>query len=286
MTGSLASARLNEASGLQASFSYPGDYFIHNDDGETMIYAVNEKGSDLGSVSLVPAKNLDWEDITSVPVDGGRWLVMGDIGDNLARRPYITLYFAREPVPGKNQRYSGVLVLEHRLDLTYPDGPRDCESLAFDPIGKQLLLLSKRDKPAHLYTVNLDTALSQDQLELDFLGNIRPLRPPTITDRAKWGGRVDWISQPTGLDISADGSQAVLVTYRSVYRFQRGTGADWLTTLQGDPLELIGPPGPQNEAIAYSTDGKSVLVTSEKLPAPVYRVQFNPDAGHDAPPGR
>ncbi len=273
-TGWLASNKLNEASGMQASFSRDGDFFVHNDEGRPVIYAIDETGADVGLVTIVPAKNKDWEDITSVPVDDGRWLVVGDIGDNWSKRKSIKLYFVEEPQTGKNDRYAGRIDLKHWLSLTYPDGPRDCEAMAYDPVGKQILLLSKRDKPPRLYAVDLETALSQDQAKLKFLGTTSPLRPPTPSNRHQWGGRTDWISQPTGFDISADGFEAVVITYRSLYRYRRQPGEDWLTAMQRKPEEVVGPPAVQNEAIAYSVDGKSIYVTTEKRPAPMHRVVF------------
>jgi hypothetical protein len=276
-TGWLASNSLNEASGMQASYARAGDFFLHNDEGEPFIYAIDETGIDLGGISIVPAKNRDWEDITSVPVGDGRWIVAGDIGDNQAKRKFIKLYFAEEPKTGKNDRYSGEQALKHWLDLTYPDGPRDCESMAYDPIGKQILLLSKRDKPPRLYAIDLETALTQDQAELKFLGTTAKLRPPTLANHAQFGGRTDFISQPTGFDISPDGSEAVVITYRSLYRFRRERDEDWLSALQKKPVEVVGPPAVQNEAVAYSIDGKSIYVTTEKQPAPVYRFEFKDD---------
>ncbi len=273
-TGYLDADELNEASGLQASFSHAGDFFVHNDDGPTVLYAIDETGNDLGVVSIDPARNKDWEDITSVPVGDGRWLVAGDIGDNFARRKYISLYFAEEPQPDKDGRYDSQQMLKHRLDLTYPDGPRDCESMAYDPVGERILLLSKRDKPARLYAIGLQTALQESQAELTFLGTIHKLRPPSAADKASWGGQLDWISQPTGMDISADGTEAVVITYRSLYRFQRRGDEDWFSAMQRQPTEVVGPPGPQNEAVAYSSDGKSVFVTTEKRPSPVFRFEF------------
>jgi hypothetical protein len=276
-TGWLASDQVMEASGMQASHSYAGDFFVHNDEGEPVLYAIDESGADLGSISIVPAKNRDWEDITSVPVGAERWIVVGDIGDNMAKRSSVKLYFAEEPRAGKFDRYSGQQLLKHALTLTYPDGPRDCEAMAYDPVDQQILLLSKRDKPPRLYAVDLETALTGHQAELKYLGEMAKLRPPTSRDRFQFGGRTDFISQPTGMDISPDGSEIAIITYRSLYRFQRESGEAWLDVLRKEPLEVVGPPAVQNEAISYSVDGKAVYVTTEKKPTPLFRFKFNQD---------
>ena len=273
-TGWLASDKLLEASGMQASFSREGDFFVHNDEGRTALYAVDETGANLGRITIVPAKNKDWEDITSIPVDDERWIVVGDIGDNKAKRKSIKLYFIEEPKTDKNDRYSGEQVLKHHVYLTYPDGPRDCESMAYDPVDDRILLLSKRDKPPRLYAIDLETALTQQSAELEFLGTTSTFRPITIRDRAQWGGRADFIIQPTGFDISADGSEAVVITYRSLYRYKRKEDEDWLSALQRKPEEVVGPPAVQNEAITYTVDGKAIYVTTEKRPSSVYRVEF------------
>jgi len=276
-TGWLASNEIMEASGMQCSYARAGDFFVHNDEGEPVLYAIDASGADLGSVLIVPAKNKDWEDITSVPVEEGHWLVVGDIGDNQARRESIKLYFVEEPKTGKHDRYAGQQDLKHALTLTYPDGPRDCESLAYDPIGRQILLLSKRDKPPRLYALDLETALTVSHAELKFLGTISKLRPPSSRDRFQFGGRTDFISQPTGFDISADGTEAVIITYRSLYRYRRGPAETWFEAFQKQPEEVVGPPAVQNEAISYSVDGKAIYVTTEKLPSPVFRFQFTDD---------
>lgn len=273
--GWLDSDDLNEVSGIQASHSRPGHYFVHNDDGEPLLYAIDATGNDLGVIAIEPARIFDWEDITSVPVGDQRWLVAGNIGDNYARRPFITLFFAEEPQPGPKGYYQGIQLLQHRLDLTYPDGPRDSESLAYDPIGKQLILISKRDKPARIYGIDLQTALTESQAELTFLGTLSQLRAPTPTDRGIWGNRADYISQPTGFDISANGAEASIITYRSTYRFKREADESWLSALQRQPQEVVGPPAPQNEAIGYSPDGLNIFVTSEKIPTPLFRFTFS-----------
>ena len=43
-TGFLSAGQLMEASGLQASHARAGDFFVHNDDGEQDLYAINHPG--------------------------------------------------------------------------------------------------------------------------------------------------------------------------------------------------------------------------------------------------
>ena len=47
-------------------------------------------------------------------------------------------------------------------------------------------------------------------------------------------------SRESRFDISADGSEAVVVTYRSLYRYRRLEGEDWLSALQRRPEEVVG----------------------------------------------
>ena len=46
-TGFLSAGQLMEASGLLASHARNGDFFVHNDDGEPELYAINQRGAHL-----------------------------------------------------------------------------------------------------------------------------------------------------------------------------------------------------------------------------------------------
>ena len=266
--GELESDRLDEASGIQA---VPGNrFFLHNDEG-TRLYLTDATGRDLGPLKVTEAKNRDWEDITRIPSPDGPLLVIGDIGDNHGRRKRVSLYFVREPAPGDE---SGELRVKHRLRFSYPDGPRDVESLAYDPAMERLLLLSKRDQPPRLYGLPLDLALWQHEMEAEFLGEVPGFRPPDQMDILKNPGRGLWVSQPTGMDISPDGSVAAVITYRSLYLFQRDGTEPWEEALRRQPVEVIGPPGSHEEAVGFSLDGRSVYVTTERRPAPLYRLDL------------
>jgi len=270
--GELESVRLDEASGIQA---VPGDrFFLHNDEG-TLLYLTDATGRDIGLREIAEAKNRDWEDITRIPSPEGPLLVIGDTGDNHSSRKRVSLYFVREPAPGDD---SGELEVQHRLRFRYPDGPRDVESLAYDPVEERLLLLSKRDQPPRLYGLPLDLALWQHEMEAEFLGEVPGFRPPDRTDILKNPGRGLWVSQPTGMDISPDGRLAAVITYRSLYLFRREGTESWVEALARRPVEFIGPPGTHEEAVCFSLDGRSVYVATEGRPAPLHRLDLPADA--------
>jgi hypothetical protein len=277
-TGFIAQRALEEASGIQAATLSPGVYFLHNDDSDNRIYAISESGADLGAVALDGSNNRDWEDITLVPSDHGPLLVIADVGDNFSVRQEITLYFAAEPLPDNQGRFSGTQPLLHQVRLSYPDGPRDCESVAYDAFSDRIYLVSKRDVPARIYSVGREQALAEASAALRYDGNMAGLRPPDRSDIRRHGRKGwKWVSQPTGLDIHPDGSRAALITYRSLYLFERREQESWPEAFSGSPVEFVGPPSRQEEAVAWAADGESIIVTSEKLPAPIYRFRPNPE---------
>jgi len=262
--GRLQDARIDEASGIQALGG--GRFVVHNDEG-TRLFRIDAAGRDLGELEVGSANARDWEDITRVPGPDGPLLVIGDIGDNSGSRKDVSLYFLPEPADDVEQASAS-----HRVRITYPDGPRDAESLAWDPLSGKLLILSKRDKPPRLYGVPLDLALWKHELRAEFLTEVPGFRPPTRRDIARNPMRGMWVSQPTGMDLSPDGRLAAVLTYRSLYLFQRRGDESWVQAFQGQPLEVIGPPGTHDEAVGFSADGRSVYVTTEGRPAPIYRL--------------
>jgi hypothetical protein len=268
IAGKLEAARLDEASGLQA---IAGNRFVvHNDEGERL-YLIDATGRDLGFREVSGAKSRDWEDITRVPGADGPLLVIGDFGDNQQLRGRVSLYFLREPAPGDS---SSEVQVQHRLRFSYPDGPRDVEAMAYDATGGRLLLLSKRDQPPRLYGLPLDLALWQNEMQAEFLGEVPGFRPPTRRDILRNPGRGLWVSQPTGMDISPDGSLAAVLTYRSLYLFSRESTESWEEAFQRQPVEYAGPPGTHDEAVSFSLDGRSIYVTTERRPAPLYRLDL------------
>jgi hypothetical protein len=268
----LEAKELNEVSGIQASEG--GVFFMHNDQGSPSFYAADSEGRHLGKITIRDAKNRDWEDITRIPGESGPLLVLGDTGDSKADNKTIRLYIVAEPRPSESGSFPEEVDLLHRLKAYYPDGPRDCEAMAYDPSGQMILFLTKRDSPPRLYGLPLGEVFQDEKVELSFLGEVPTLRPPSMADLLSHKKRGQWISQPTGMDISADGRRAAVITYRSLYLFERAEHETWAEALQKAPLEFIGPPRLHDEAVTFGPEQRSVYVSTEQRPTPLYRLEL------------
>jgi hypothetical protein len=274
VTAILESKELDEVSGIQSGEG--GVFFLHNDEGSPSIYIADEDGRHLGKVTIRDAKNRDWEDITRMPGESGPMLVLGDTGDNKTRYKSVKLYFVAEPKPSASGAYASEVDLLHKLKVRYPDGPRDCEAMAYDPASSMLLFLTKRDHPPRLYGLPVDEALQAGKAELQYLGDVPGFRPPTMADLFTSKKRGPWVSQPTGMDISSDGRRAAVITYRSLYLFERAEDESWAEAFLKTPLEYVGPPGLHDEAVTFEFDAEFdavyVYVSTERRPTPVYKL--------------
>ncbi len=268
------SGQLDEISGIQASRRHDGVLWVHNDDGRPRVHAVGTDGADRGHFDIVDAVNVDWEDMTLIPGAERDLLVLADIGDNDKARSNVWLYLVPEPDPGDDGRFSGEFEWDNWISLRYPDGPRDAESIAWDPVNERLLILSKRDTPPRLYALDADFALAEREAELVFLGEVTSLRPPAMADRRDFGPRTPYVSQPTGLDISPNGQAAALVTYRSLYLFELPVGANWAAGFNARPVEVLGPPRDNEEAVGFKADGSGLWISTEGTGAPLYEFVF------------
>lgn len=265
--GRLENPKLNEASGLARSNLQDDLYWAVNDDGPAAIHALNASGKNLGLVHIKDARNRDWEDIASFDLAGTAYLAIADIGDNDSKHEYGTLYVIREPAPDDDDTE-----LAWRVDYRYPDGPRDAESLAVDPDGGHIYVLTKRTVPAELYRLPLRPA-GEPILTAEFSGAIERLPQPSRRDlRNASGSGYGW--QPTGMDFAPDGSSLLILTYDGVNLFARSADQSWPEAMQGQAMHLRLGSYKNAEAITYTRDGNAAIVTVEKKRAPVLRVEL------------
>jgi len=270
LAGFVSNPVLDEISGIETTDN--GQFYVHNDEGNSLLHIIDDNGIYQSAIKLEGAKNRDWEDLTSIHRENQRLLVVGDIGDNQARYKSLRLYFVDEPSADTDGDFPKKLEVMHQLKVRYPDGPRDCEALAYDASSKQLLFLTKRDKIPRLYGLSIDQALNQKTAELEFLAEVPTFSPPTAKEKLLAGKKALWLSQPTGMDISEDGSLAAVITYRSLYLYSREDGETWAEAFQKPPREFLGPPGVYDEAVTIDETTHRVYVTTEKVPTPLYHL--------------
>ena len=264
-----ADPRIEESSGLVSSSTTDGVVFTHNDSGDqARFFAVDSRGRTLTTYVLPGVRARDWEDLARGPDEQGRsslWL--GDIGDNNARRDNgILVHRVREPVPGAQERVTTEAPTSFRL--RYPDGPGDAEALVVHPTTGRLYVFSKPlAGPSQVYRApeRLDPAGSN---RLERVGEVVPLSTGTAG-----GPGIGGLAQllVTAADISPDGRRLAVRTYTDVYEFAL-PGGDLEAGLATEPVVSPLPSTRQGEGLAYSRDGRSLLLSTEGRGSPVHRL--------------
>ena len=232
--------------------------WTHNDSGDVpRLFAFAHDGSLLGQFTVRGAQAIDWEDICAFERDGKRYLAVGDIGDNSARRESVRIYVIHIPeLP--DLLGLGELTVQSTFEIRYPTGAVNCEALAYDPLSRSFLLATKELIYSRLYRVAAETLIGTQFTQAQFIGSlILPL--------------------VTGGDISPDGQQLVLSTYgpgcllqRSLDGAYQGTG--WQTHGKHAPHLFALPLRLQGESIGFSEDGQRLWLTSEEVPTPLFNI--------------
>jgi hypothetical protein len=274
-------AEIQESSGVASSSLSDEWLFTHEDSGApAQFHAVALDGRLLATYLLPGVQARDWEDMARGPDEQGRsslWL--GDIGDNNAQRELgLLVHRVSEPEPDQDGT-GGQVTTEPPVSyrLRYDDGPGDAETLLVHPRTGRLYVVNKPlGGRAGLYAAPevLDPGGPNALVRVADVNGVRATGTPG-------GPGIGGVAQllVTGGDISPDGARVALRTYTDLYEWPVD-GDDVATAVQGDPVVTPLPPTFQGEAVAYTRDGGSLLVTSEGESAPVHRV-----AAGDLPSG-
>ena len=242
---------VSESSGLTPSRLSQGEYFTHNDSGDSArVFRFNNKGVITGTYSLKGATAYDWEDIASAHVGGKATLFVGDIGDNGKKRGFISVFEFAEPT-GQTKE----VVEFKKWDFEYPDGPRNAETLLVDPKTNDFMIVEKvSGKNAGIYLA--ERPFKPEKMKLKKLGEV------TIGPSIGEGQLI------TGGAVSPDGRYVALRTYFGGFEFvvPKEGFRSWFNAR---PSRVKLAPEPQGEAITYSLDGRSMLTSSEKTPCVV-----------------
>lgn len=272
--GLISSHDLKELSGLTVSRKAPGLLWAINDGkNPSAVYGISTKGVLLKTYKVDNARNRDWEDIAGFHYRKEDFLLIADVGDNGARYPFDTLYCVKEPAP--DAPGTGVLKLEWKMTFRYEHGPMDCEAVAVDSANRKIYLLSKRKAVPVLYELPLDIPCKKSMYTARAVAKIKNIPAPTVQDRRQKYG--EYRSQPTAMDISADGKTLFILTYKHAYVYSRTPDQTWDMAFSNPPQQITLPDPSwimvQREALGLDQTTGKIFITSEKALAPIYMVK-------------
>ena len=252
----VADRRLGQISGL---VERAGGYSVVNDTGP-VIWRLDAGCRPIRRTVLRPprahdpaavppgGKRFDTEDV-ALDRQGAFWIA--DIGGNTTHRIAVSLF---------RWRLGTASTAVSRYDLRYPDGAHDAEAMLLTRSG-QVIIVAKTARAAGVYVADA------------------PLR---ATGRLRLVGRVDLRRACpacrarsrliTGGAVSKDGTRAVLRTYDRAFEWHAPRGDLARAVVKRAPRQIRLPVSRQGEAIAYTTDARTLLTATERIPAPIAAV--------------
>lgn len=274
--GTLKHKLLSEVSGMSASLKTPGVLFAINDSGNSAtVFAFSEQGVHLGEWPI-DAKNRDWEDMSSLSLDGQAYLLIGETGDNLKLHRNSFFYLVEEPTPGASKEVTPLPAI--KLTFKFEDGPRNVE--AFAVAGNSILLISKEPvtsngpTASHLYEITIPIQFDNKQLIAKRVAKLPLARANFESKLAAAMAGVD-LNHITSMDIDAASNTAYLLTYRHVIRIKRQDNQTWPEAFSKRGKRIYSHTLEQAEALAVAPN-RAVWITSEKRPAPLWAIPITP----------
>ena len=259
-----------ESSGLVASRTAPGAYWTHNDSGDgPFIYAFNTSGDSLGVFRVTGAKAVDWEDLSigPGPQPNRSYLYIGDIGDNDELRSEVVVYRVAEPsikTADRNSTQTRPIATEpaEAIRLRYPDGKHNAETLLVHPSTGNVYIVTKVVIANPVVYEAVAPLVAGKLITMRRIGEVRV---PSL-----FGGVL------TGGSVSPDGRRVAMCDYFQGYELVLPRDAkDFNEIWKGKMIGFDLGKREQGEAIAYRSDGKALLATSEGKQSPLIQVEVH-----------
>ncbi|HET6651889.1 MAG TPA: hypothetical protein VFH10_04540 [Nocardioides sp.] len=218
-------------------------YTVNDSGSGPVLYAVDPRSGDTTRRTTYTPDEV--EDVEALAPGRAGTVWVADVGDNQRSRDSVSLYRARH----------GATTTAPRLDLAYPDGPRDAETLLAHPRTGRLFVVSKTVFGGTVYAVPAG-ARPGGTLTMRRFAQV----PGLITDGA----------------FLPDGRHVVLRSYATA------------TVFTFPAFEVRGtfdlPEQRQGEAVSVSPRGR-VLLSSEGVGAEVLQVEIPARLTRDVRPG-
>ncbi|WEK19424.1 MAG: hypothetical protein P0Y49_21860 [Candidatus Pedobacter colombiensis] len=237
-----------EISGIAASLNYKGRLYLHEDSGNSNeVYITDVNGNDLGKLILDGIKNRDWEDIAigPGPIPGKSYIYVAEIGDNKSSSTSIFIYRFPEPdlqnpTTATAVHISGI----DKIELRYPNGPVNAETLMIDPGTKDLYIATKQSATSTVYVARYPQNLS-GVTKLDPIAKLP----------------FDLLTAGT---ISGDGTEMLLRNTGQIWYWKRNPGETVQQMLLRAPQDAPYYRNEhQGEAIDFASDASGYFTISE-----------------------
>lgn len=253
---------INEVSGVVASRKNNGVLWVHNDSGDSPnIYAIKPDGEFIGTFHVKKAKNRDWEDIAigPGPEKNKDYIYIGNIGDNDAKHSSIFVYRVEEPNTAEAKKSKdNEIGPADTIELVYPDGAKNAETLLVDPLTKDIYIITKGSIFSMVYMAPFPQD-TEKKNTMEFVATIS-------------------LAMATGGDVSPDGKSVIVRSARLAGLWDRTEDKLW-KAFKTTPewLDLMNEP--QGEAICFDAEGKSFYTIGEmKHPGIYYYIRLSGSA--------
>ena len=270
LSGLLVDAQLNEVSGMAASHRHDDVLWLIDDGGNpARLYAVSHRGRSLARFDIAGVTKTDWEDLAAFELDGKRYLLIADTGDNGGLRKTLQLHVVEEPSRLQNaEDKPATLKPAWSIAFQWPDGARDCEAIAVDVVQKNVLLISKKRQPPELFALPLKPRTPGLQTAR-LIGTLTDVPQASAEERAANPARARLHGQVTAASITPDRRTLAVMTYRNVLFYSRSANQTWKQATAARPTVHALPWLPQAEALTWAANGRGLYATGEFAPAPL-----------------
>ena len=222
--------------------------WLHNDSGDKAQLFSIDIHTYTTHIHRVPvSKAIDWEDIT---IDRDQnTLYIADTGDNRETR--------------KNARivsYNISTKEAKEIPISYETGAIDVEGIAFDPVDKKLILISKgRGGTVHLFHLDPNTYESEPLASLNSfsISSANGLNPERIT----------------AMSISPDGSYIAIRNYVELFLWPREKESSIIESMKTKPCTYVLPAQKQGESLAFANNHQ-LWTLSEGKKQPLFEIRL------------
>ncbi|MGB8191251.1 MAG: hypothetical protein WCF67_04985 [Chitinophagaceae bacterium] len=242
----------DEASGIADSYRNPGFLWVNQDSRQpTEIYLFNHSGQFNKKIFIKNVTNRDWEEISlgNGPVDGKKYLYIGETGDNDEIFNDYIFYRMEEPASGID-----TVSQTDAIHFKYPDGPHDSEAFFVDDASKDIYIITKRDAKSKVYKL----AYPQSTTSTNMASFVTDLPYAGVVSAC----------------YSSSQKEMLIKTYTDIYYYKQSSNQTISNLFAQRYQALIYQQEPQGEAVCFANDATGFFTLSEKSFAAGVNLRF------------